>query len=92
MLVEDIDFYEMKLVLFRRQAELCAVIVCCGCVFVVVLVVSVFAVVCCGCVLCVLRLWLWLCIVCLLLCCAVVCCVLRSGSAHCDLALAVEVW
>ena len=36
-------------------------------------------------------LWLRLCVVFLWSCCVVVCCVLRSGGAHCDLALAAEV-
>ena len=34
-----------------RVLWLCVVVVCCGCVFVVVLVASVFVVVCFGCVL-----------------------------------------
>ena len=47
------------------------------------------------CVIVCLWLWLWLficdCACVLWSCCAVVCYLLRSGSVHCDLALAVEV-
>ena len=46
----------------------------------------------CGYVLCLCFVGCVLCIVCLWVCCVVACCVLRPGSAHCDLALAVEVW
>ena len=50
------------------------------------LVVCLFVVVGLRCVLLVVYFF-----ACLWLCCVVVCCVLRSGTARCDLALAVEV-
>ena len=61
----------------------------CDCVLVVVFVCLWSCLVACVCVLWVCFVGCVLCIVCFWLCCVL--CVLRSCSAHCDLALAVEV-